>query len=204
MRRQAPSVARAERAADDRAGGDERRRLPVDTGATNAKTMPDTRFTSIARRFLIALTCWRSSRKRHAEDAEQQDPLRRAEVAAVDARCPNTSRRRDRARAGRRAGRRAASRFASRGWRTMSTSAMTMNTGTIASNADAGQLEQRDRAHDAAGERRDAELQEAVALRRELAPVADDARERARDEPDRVGDVRGDRARTRPSAGSGT
>ena len=36
------------------------------------------------------------------------------------------------------AGRREASRFASRGWMMMSTSAMTMNTGTIASNADAG------------------------------------------------------------------
>ena len=76
---------------------------------------------------------------RDAEDREQQDPLRGAEVAAVDAGQPAAASAERAARGhGRAAARRRASRRSMRGWSTMSTSASATNSGTIASNADAG------------------------------------------------------------------
>ena len=134
-RRQAAAEARAELAAGDRADGDQRAALPA-TSATSANTSPATG--SRAREHVLErVDALEVVGQRQAEDREQQDPLRRAEVAAVDAGAEDR-RERPAPRAGRRVRGARRARRVRRGWRTTSTSAITMNTGTIASNAESG------------------------------------------------------------------
>ena len=112
---------------------------PQSTSAANAKTIAATRFVSVASTFLSALTRCSVVGQREPEDGEQQDPLRGAEVAAVDARERGGRRASSGPPCGRARRRRASSRAESqRLERRSSTRAPAMKNGTIALNADAG------------------------------------------------------------------
>ena len=78
----------------------------------------------------------------------------------------------------------------SRGWMTTSTSASAISTGTMASNALAGEGQQQRGAGERPGDRVQAQVQDPAALALELAAIADHAGDGARHQPEVVGDVR--------------